>query len=115
MIKESQVQAALGEQRRHGGLIGQCLVTMGACGESDVATALAVQAGLEAVDLAHAAPEAEALEAVDGSAAHAYGVLPLRVEAGTLVVALADPMNSAVIEDLAFTTGLQVRAVVADA
>ncbi len=115
VIKESQVQAALGEQRRHGGLIGQCLVTMGACGESDVATALAVQAGLEAVDLAHAAPEAEALEAVDGSAAHAYGVLPLRVEAGTLVVALADPMNSAVIEDLAFTTGLQVRAVVADA
>lgn len=115
VIKESQVQAALGEQRRHGGLIGQCLVTMGACGESDVATALAVQAGLEAVDLAHAAPEAEALEAVDGSAAHAYGVLPLRVEAGTLVVALADPMNSAVIEDLAFTMGLQVRAVVADA
>ena len=51
----------------------------------------------------------EALEAVDGSAAHAYGVLPLRVEAGTLVVALADPMNSAVIQDLAFTTGFQVR------
>lgn len=115
MIKESQVQAALGEQRRHGGLIGQCLVTMGACAESDVAMALAVQAGLEAVDLSQVAPESEALEAVDGSAAHAYGVLPLRVEAGTLVVALADPMNSAVIEDLAFTTGFQVRAVVADA
>lgn len=115
VIKESQVQAALGEQRRHGGLIGQCLVTMGACAESDVAMALAVQAGLEAVDLSQVAPEPEALEAVDGSAAHAYGVLPLRVEAGTLVVALADPMNSAVIEDLAFTTGFQVRAVVADA
>ncbi len=115
VIKESQVQAALGEQRRHGGLIGQCLVTMGACSESDVTMALAVQAGLEAVDLAQVSPESEALEAVDGSAAHAYGVLPLRVEAGTLVVALADPMNSAVLEDLAFTTGFQVRAVVADA
>lgn len=115
VIKESQVQAALGEQRRHGGLIGQCLVTMGACSESDVTMALAVQAGLEAVDLAQVAPESDALEAVDGSAAHAYGVLPLRVEAGTLVVALADPMNSAVLEDLSFTTGFQVRAVVADA
>lgn len=115
VIKESQVQAALGEQRRHGGLIGQCLVTMGACSESDVAMALAVQAGLEVVDLAQVTPESEALEAVDGSAAHAYGVLPLRVEAGTLVVALADPMNSAVLEDLSFTTGFQVRAVVADA
>lgn len=115
VIKESQVQAALGEQRRHGGLIGQCLVTMGACSESDVTMALAVQAGLEAVDLAQVSPESDALEAVDGSAAHAYGVLPLRVEAGTLVVALADPMNSAVLEDLSFTTGFQVRAVVADA
>ena len=66
VIKESQVQAALGEQRRHGGLIGQCLVTMGACAESDVAMALAVQAGLEAVDLSQVAPESEALEAVDG-------------------------------------------------
>ena len=115
VIKESQVQAALGEQRRHGGLIGQCLVTMGACSESDVTMALAVQAGLEAVDLAQVSPESDALEAVDGSAAHAYGVLPLRVEAGTLVIALADPMNSAVLEDLSFTTGFQVRAVVADA
>lgn len=115
MIKESQVQAALGEQRRHGGLIGQCLVSMGACSESDVTMALAVQAGLEAVDLAQVTPESEALEAVDGSAAHAYGVLPLRLEGETLVVALADPMNSAVLEDLAFTTGFQVRAVVADA
>ena len=77
VIKESQVQAALGEQRRHGGLIGQCLVTMGACSESDVTMALAVQAGLEAVDLAQVSPESDALEAVDGSAAHAYGVLPL--------------------------------------
>lgn len=115
VIKESHIQAALDVQRRHGGLIGQALVESGACTESDIALALAEQAGLETVDLAQATSEQEALEAVDGSAAHAYGVLPLRIEGGTLVVALADPMNTAVLEDLSFTTGFEMRAVVADA
>ena len=113
VVRESQIQAALGEQRKHGGLIGQALVELGACTADDVALALAEQAGLETVDLSRETPQPDALEAVDGSAAHAFGVLPLRVEGGTLVVALADPMNTAVLEDLAFTTGYELRAVVA--
>lgn len=115
VIRESHVQAALGEQRKHGGLIGQALVETGACTAADIAFALAEQAGLESVDLASVAPDPEALGAVDGSVAHTYGVLPVRMEGETLVVALADPMNTAVLEDLAFATGFEMRAVVADA
>lgn len=115
VIRESHVQAALGEQRKHGGLIGQALVETGACTAADIAFALAEQAGLETLDLESTAPEADALSAVDGSVAHTYGVLPVRMEGETLVVALADPMNTAVLEDLAFSTGYEMRAVVADA
>ena len=114
VIRESQVQAALGEQRTHGGLIGQALVEMGACTAADIAMALAEQAGLETVDLERERPSEEAVGTIDGSAAHAYGVLPLRLEGDVLVVALADPMNTAVLEDLSFTTGYETRAVVAD-
>jgi type IV pilus assembly protein PilB len=113
-VREGQVQEALAEQRRHGGLIGQCLVGLGHCTGADVARALAEQAGLESVDLARAAPSEEALALIDASTAHAYGVLPLRVEGGVLVAAIADPLNAALLEDLRFTTGLDVRAVVAD-
>ncbi|MEM8712960.1 MAG: ATPase, T2SS/T4P/T4SS family [Planctomycetota bacterium] len=115
VLRESQVQAALAEQRTHGGLIGQALVETGACTAADIALALAEQAGLETIDLAAVAPDPDALAAVDGSAAHVYGVLPIRIEGGTLVVALGDPMNTGVLEDLAFTTGYEMRAVVADA
>ena len=115
VIRESQVQAALGEQRKHGGLIGQALVETGACTASDIAFALAEQAGLESVDLGAVAPESDALAAVDGSVAHTYGVLPVRIEGEVLVVALADPMNTAVLEDLSFATGFEMRAVIADA
>ena len=115
VVREGQVQEALAAQRKHGGLIGQCLVELGHCSSADVARALAEQAGLESVDLDKVKPERAALALVDASAAHTYGVLPLRVEGRTLVVAIADPLNTALIEDLRFTTGLEVRGALADA
>ncbi len=112
-VGEGDVQAALADQRKHGGLIGQCLVARGACTDSQVASALAEQAGLKSVDLSRETPEPEALELVDGSVAHTFLVLPLRMEGSELVVALADPLNQAVLDDLAFTTGRAIRATVA--
>jgi type IV pilus assembly protein PilB len=114
-LREGQLQEALDEQRRNGGLIGQALISLGHCTGADVAMALAEQAGLEAVDLTRSSPTAEALALVDGSTAHTYGVLPLRVERGVLVVAVGDPLNTAVLQDLSFMTGTEVRGAVADA
>ena len=114
VIKESQVQQAMGSQRKGGGLIGQCLVDMGACTSGDIAMALGEQAGLETVDLSAITPDPDALALVDGSSAHTYGVLPFKIEAGTLVIAIADPLNTAVLEDLSFSTGSSVRGAVGD-
>ena len=113
-IKEGQVQEALGAQRKHGGLIGQCLIELGHCSSSDIAMALAEQAGLASVDLERETPSPDALALIDNSTAHAYGVLPLRVEGTALVVAIADPLNTALLEDLSFSTGMEIRAAVAD-
>jgi type IV pilus assembly protein PilB len=113
-VREGQVQEALAAQRKHGGLIGQILVELGHCSSSDVALALAEQAGLATVDLDSATPSAEALALVDASGAHAFGILPLAVEGRRLTVAIADPLNKAVLEDVAFATGLEVDCAVAD-
>lgn len=114
VIRESQVQQALGEQRKGGGLIGQCLTDMGACTSGDVAMALGEQAGLETIDLEGFTPDPDAISMVDASAAHTYGVLPIRIDGGSLVVAIGDPLNTAVLEDLSFSTGTQVQGAVAD-
>lgn len=113
-VREVQIQEALSEQRKHGGLIGQHLVSLGHCQAADVAAALAEQAGLVAVDLARVQPSKEALSKVDASTAHAYCVLPFELAGGHLKVAIADPLNTAVLEDLAFQTGLVIDGAVAD-
>ncbi len=114
VVREGQVQEALAEQRKHGGLIGQHLVALGHCTRAQVASALAEQAGLRAVDVSRASPGPEALGQVDASTAHAYNVLPLELHGQKLVVAIGDPLNTAVLEDLAFTTGLTIEGAVAD-
>ena len=114
-IGEGQIQEALGAQRKHGGLIGQHLVALGSLKAEQLNLGLAKQAGLEAVDLSTQKPTEEAIERLDSGTAHAFGVLPIRVEGDTLIVAIADPMNVAVLEDLRFTTGGDVRGVLGDA
>ncbi len=114
VLGEAQIQGALAEQRKGGGLIGQCMVSMGQCSAGDVALALGEQAGMETVDLSSFEPDPEVLGLVDGSACHTYGVLPLRLNGDQLVVAISDPLNTAVLEDLSFTTGLSVSGAVAD-
>ena len=114
-VGEGDVQKALGDQRKNGGLIGQCLVALGACSEADVAAALAQQAGLESADLDREVPEPEALELLDSSIAHTFLVVPLRLDGDQLVVALADPLNQAILDDLSFATGRKILPRVAPA
>ena len=113
-VREGDVQRALELQRQQGGRIGEQLVAMGVCQARDVTRALAVQSGLRVVDLAQHASEAAALARVDAQSAHAYALLPLSLRDGVLTVALGDPLNMTVVEDLAFSTGLEVEAALAD-
>ena len=113
-VDEAGIQRAVAEQRKHGGLIGKHLVTLGLVTPAQLASGLAEQSGLESIDLGRVRPSAEALELVDGSIAHTFGCLPVAVAGGVLTVALADPLNTSVLEDVAFSTGLEVRAAIAD-
>ncbi len=114
-LREGQIQEALGEQRKHGGLIGQHLVALGHCTAADVAAALAEQAGMQSIDLQQVEPGKDALALIDSSTAHTFGVLPIEVRGTKLIVAIGDPLNTAVLEDLSFTTGMEIEGAVADA
>ncbi len=115
IVDEAAVQQALAEQRKTGGMIGEHLVASGACTSRHVLSALAEQSGLEFVEVNAVEPSPEVLAMVDGDMARAFGLMPLGHRGDTLVVALSDPLNLPVLQDLAFSAGREVQAVIADA
>ena len=114
LIHEGMVQEALAVQREKGGRIGEILVAMKCIEPTDVARALASQAGLAYHDLAAVPPAQEAIAKVDLASARAFAVLPVSLQGKMLKVAIADPANVAVLADLGFTTGCEIQGVVAD-
>ncbi|MEY4672858.1 MAG: hypothetical protein RL148_642 [Planctomycetota bacterium] len=113
-VHEGMVQEALMLQREKGGRIGEILIGLGHVTQADLARALAQQAGLAFWDLASRPPAPDALAKVDSATARAFTLLPVLLEGRKLTVAIADPVNATVLNDLAFTTGCELVGVVAD-
>ena len=114
LIHEGMIQEALQIQRDRGGRIGEVLVDMKCVEVPDVARALAAQAGLAYHDLDAEPPQPEAIAKVDLATARAFGIVPVRLEGTNLTVALADPANAPMLQDLSFTTGCEISGVIAD-
>ena len=115
VLHEGQVQEGLAAQRKGGGLLGETLVRLGHATSDQVQQALAKQAGFEAWDLEARPPDPAAVARLDAGTAATFTVLPVAIDGNTLIVALADPANSAVLTDVGFLTNMEVRGVVADA
>jgi type IV pilus assembly protein PilB len=115
LIHEGMVQEALSVQREKGGRIGEILLAMKCIEAPDLAKALAAQAGLPFHDLAAQPPSADAIGKLDLASARAFGVLPVALQGKVLKVAIADPANAAMLQDLGFTTGCEIQGVIAEA
>lgn len=111
VIGMGQVQAALSEQRRMGGRIGEILLKKESITSEDLSRALAIQQGLEWVPASELRPEEDAVDLLDGGTARAFGALPLRQVDGVLRVAIADPDTLPLLSDLESISGCRVEAV----
>lgn len=110
-VTEEVLEKALEAQKGTGLRIGDLLVRMGVTDEDVVAQALAIQVGLP-FGAAPLQPEPDAVAMVRRELARAHKVIPLRVSARTIVLAMADPLDLAAVDDLQFQTGRRVEAVV---
>jgi len=112
---EGMIQEALSAQRQEGGQIGQILIRAGHLDESNLLKALGVQAGMEIVDLAAVKVDPEAVKRIDYNMASMFGIFPYAFNAqGALLVAMANPMNLAVLDDVQFMANCEVAGAVAD-
>jgi type IV pilus assembly protein PilB len=110
---EGMIQEALAVQKKDGGQIGRILVKLKHIDEATLIAALGRQAGFETVDLSTVTYTPELVESVDPNTARIFGVVPYRREDGKLTVAIHNPQNVTVLDDLRFLTGGDVLGVLA--
>jgi hypothetical protein len=116
VIDGTQLQAALGHQRRWGGRIGQALVDLKMATEEQIVGVLATKLGFPRVELEgiEYGPGLElALRLVPHEFSERNQLLPYAADPTYLWVAMADPTNVGVIDELAFRTGRHVKISIA--
>jgi type IV pilus assembly protein PilB len=115
-VTAERVEEALALQGAAGKRLGELLVARGWVSSRAVAEALAQQYSLEFVDLSVTEVDEAAARLVQDSFARAHGVLPVRyLDSGTVEVAVADPTNLRVADEVRLAIGVGCRLAVADA
>lgn len=79
----------------------------------DIWPIIAQELGSEFVDLAHFQPTEAMLSLIPAGMARLHGALPISYAEGKISVALTDPLNPQILEDLRFAVGQEVTLVVA--
>ena len=113
LLTKEQCAKALAEQRSSGFRLGYVLVKLGLVQEVELTKVLARQHRMPAVDLTRFEVDQRLIKLIPADLANKHGVLPLTREGRTLTVAMADPSNLGVIEDLKFITRYDVFPVLA--
>lgn len=113
LLTEAALALALEEQRRTGQTLGRLLIDAALVKETDLVATLASQLGLTFVDLSDYPVDPGAVGLVSDNLSRRYLALPIGLDNGRLIVAMADPSNVFAIDDIRHVTGREVQAVVA--
>jgi type IV pilus assembly protein PilB len=113
LITKDQLAAAIREQKQNGTGIGYNLVKLGHIPELELVKVLARQHRMPAVDLSKFEVDPKIAKLIPSELATKNQVLPLKRDGRTLTVAVADPTNMGVIDDLKFITRYDISPVIA--
>jgi len=113
-VSDDQLELIVDEQQqRPGQLLGQVAMDLGLVNDDQLAQALGEQMSLRTVALADLSIEPDVLGMVTEPMAQMYRVVPTEFDDGTLTVAMCDPQNLAVQDELRTFLGYNIRVVVA--
>ena len=92
--------------------IESALLESGLVDEAHFLHGLAESLGVEAQDLSAFEPDSSTLALIPSGLARLHGALPVAASGNTIFVALADPLNTPVLEDLRFALGREIIQIV---
>jgi hypothetical protein len=100
LLPEEHLEVALQEGMKTGKRLGEILLERGWVSEIDLGRLLAAQKGLQFVELDPSAIDPTAPPLLPAEKARLHGALPIGFEGGVPVVAVADPSNDLVVENV---------------
>jgi type IV pilus assembly protein PilB len=112
-IKEEQLKKALEEQKKRGGRVGEILIDLGFITEFNLASFLARQLHLPYIEIEKQLVDTDVVRMIPGAMARRLAAIPLYKDRESLVVAMADPLNIFVVDDIKKATSREVVQVVA--
>ncbi|NBR87098.1 MAG: type II/IV secretion system protein [Verrucomicrobia bacterium] len=115
MIDDLQLEEVMQENNKSGKAIGQILIDAHIMDLSTQLTIIAEHLGTEVVTGIKDMPiPPEVIAAVPAATARMYECLPLELHGNALRVALADPLNPAIVDEVGFIVRKELVVVVAD-
>jgi type IV pilus assembly protein PilB len=113
VVTSEQIDKALAEQRDkgHRKLLGELLIEMGYCTENQIASALAEAYGVPYAQVNPKICDAKIVEILPREFLEAHAVLPLFKVHNTLTVAVSEPSNVFLIDEIERITGCKAQVV----
>jgi hypothetical protein len=113
VLRPEQVQSALAEQQRWGGPLGQILVNKNYITEDALVVALSRQLNIPIADVRGARIPKDVVALVPFELANDNHILPFRKEGRMLDLAMANPLNLGITDELRIRTKLNIRPFIA--
>ena len=114
LITEEQLLEVINKQKETHTKFGETVVTMGFVTENDVIDALIEQLGIEYVDVRRIKIDENAVKLVKEDYMRKNSVIPYAFDPlvpNVLKVAMADPMDIMIVDDISIMTNMQVDTV----
>ncbi len=112
-LTHDQLDQALTEQRTSGKKLGELLVSSGTISETVLLSSLARCLGVKGVNLRHGLIDPQLISLINPEDCERFRVLPMFRVHGQLTVAMAEPQNLPLVDQLASKTGLKINPVLA--
>lgn len=112
-ITQGVLDEALRQQRENGGTLLSWVAKLGSLTEEELANFLASLYSVKQVNLDETEIDTKVLDLIPPDVANRFQVIPIRESKRKLTMAMADPSNIFLIDDLKFITGYEIEPVVA--
>ncbi|MBI4846617.1 MAG: Flp pilus assembly complex ATPase component TadA [Candidatus Omnitrophica bacterium] len=114
VVNEQQLKEALEEQKTTGEKLGEVLIRKGSISLEELNRALSIQMGVSTFDLSNYIINPEVITLIPQDTAVKYKVIPVFKVGNVLTVAMVDPSNVFLIDELQRVTQCRIEAVLAE-